>query len=116
MPNAVIVMPTQADERPYIESQVTSPVKLVGVTQFPQYPVLLRSAGVSGEVLMQYVVDTTGRVERGSDRALRTSHELFTLAIHELLPRFRFRPAELQGRKVRQVVQQEFTFSVERQQ
>ena len=47
-----------------------------GSTQ-PRYPDMLRSAGVEGEVLAQFVVDTTGRAEAGSLKVLKSTHDLF---------------------------------------
>lgn len=114
MPNAVLVTPVTKEENPYFEFQVTRQVEPIGMPVSPQYPVSLRSAGVSGEVLIQFVVDTTGHVETRGVRILRSSDDLFSLAAREVLPRLRFRPAELEGRKVRQVVQQPFSFSVTR--
>jgi hypothetical protein len=62
-------------------------------------PELLRSAGVGGRVLAQFVVDTAGRVEPGSLRVLSTSHPQFTAAVEAALPRMRFLPAEAAGRR-----------------
>ena len=78
----------------------------------PRYPDILRSAGVEGEVLAQFVVDTTGRAEAGSFKVLKSSHDLFVTAVKNALPGMRFIPAEVGGRKVRQLVQQPFTFAI----
>jgi periplasmic protein TonB len=75
---------------------------------------MLRSANVEGEVLVQFVVDTTGRVEKGSIKILKSSHELFTNAVQSALNSMRFYPAEIGGRKVKQLVQQPFNFALTR--
>ena len=93
---------------------VEKPVIALDDAPRPRYPELLRSAGVEGEVLAQFVVDTTGRVEAGSLRVLRSSHALFTQAIERVIPLARFVPAEAGGRRVRQLVQQPFTFAIQR--
>ncbi len=95
------------------EHTVEKPVIALGDTPRPRYPELLRSAGVEGEVLAQFVVDTTGRVEVGSLRVLRSSHALFTQAIERVIPLARFVPAEAGGRRVRQLVQQPFSFAIQ---
>ena len=87
-------------------------VPLRGVS--PAYPSMLARAGVEGAVLMQFVVDTLGRVERESIRAMRTDHPLFEQSIRDALARMRFIPAEAHGRKVRQLVQQPYTFALTR--
>jgi len=79
----------------------------------PQYPAELRAAGTSGEVLMQFVVDTLGHVEVSSIKEMKTSDARFTAAVREVLPRMRFHAAEIGGRKVRQLVQMPFQFAVD---
>ena len=87
-------------------------VPLRGAT--PSYPAMLARAGVEGAVLMQFVVDTLGRVERESMRAVRTDNPLFEQSVRDALARMRFIPAEANGRKVRQLVQQPYTFALAR--
>ena len=81
----------------------------------PRYPESLRAAGIEGEVMAQFVVDTTGRVDVTTLRILQSSHAQFDDAIRSALPRLRFVPAEARGRKVRQLVQQPFRFGLDRQ-
>jgi protein TonB len=45
---------------------------------------------------------------------LKSDHELFTAAVRNALPNMRFFPAEVGGKKVRQVVQMPFQFSLTR--
>ena len=78
----------------------------------PRYPDMLRSANVEGEVLAQFVVDTTGRYEAGSFKVLKSSHDLFTNAVKAALQNMNFYPAEVGGRKVKQLVQMPFVFSL----
>ena len=79
----------------------------------PQYPENLRLAGVSGRVLVQFVVDTTGRVEKESVHVLEASHARFENAVRDVLPRLRFRAAEIGDSKVRMLVQMPFEFSID---
>ena len=78
----------------------------------PRYPDMLRSANVEGEVLAQFVVDTTGRADIGTFKALKSSHDLFTIAVKSALSNMRFYPAEVGGRRVKQLVQMPFQFSL----
>ena len=66
----------------------------------------------AGEMISQFVVDADGRYEPGSFKVLKSSHELFTQAVKNALPNMRFYPAEVGGKKVKQLVQQPFTFSL----
>jgi TonB family protein len=76
----------------------------------PLYPSELRSARIEGSVLARFVVDTAGRVVMSSVTIERADHPRFAGAVIEVLQRWRFRPAELRGRKVSQQVTQPFVF------
>lgn len=80
----------------------------------PRYPSALASAGVEGEVAVRFVVDTTGRVETGSVKSVRSTHALFEREVHDVLRRMRFLAAESGGVKVRQLVEQTFRFEIGR--
>lgn len=71
----------------------------------PVYPPLLRAAGVQGRVELQVVVDTLGRVERGTVRIVHSDHPAFEAPAIESLRGARFRPARVLGRAVRVLVQ-----------
>lgn len=100
-------------DQPYFEFQVEVPVRAEGALA-PRYPDILRKAGVEGEVLVQFVVDTMGRVEPATFKTLKATHELFAVAVREALPGMTFTPARLKGAKVRQLVQQPFSFAMAR--
>lgn len=106
--------PQVISDQPYFDFQVEKPVAPVPGTGSPRYPDILRSAGVEGEVLAQFVVDTTGRVEVPSFKVIRKSHDLFEAAVRGALPQMRFLPAEVGGRKVKQLVQQPFVFALQK--
>lgn len=99
-------------DKPYFDFQVEKPVQPIPGSGVPRYPSILRSAGVEGEVLTQFVVDTLGRVEVASFKSIRTSHDLFEASVRAALPEMRFTPAEVGGKKVRQLVQQPFVFAL----
>ena len=104
--------PNVAAGSPFPEHLVDKPVLAIPGTATPRYPTLLQSAGVEGDVRAQFVVDTLGRVERGSVRILDSSHEQFASAVRDALGRARFKAAEAAGNKVRQLVEQAFTFRI----
>jgi len=106
--------PNVADSSPLTKDMVEQPVVALPGTATPRYPAMLQSAGVEGSVRAQFVVDTLGRVEQGSFRALESTHDLFTAAVRDALTRARFKPAEVGGHRVRQLVEQSFAFSIAR--
>jgi TonB family protein len=101
-------------EKPFFEFQVEKPVVPAPASSTPRYPDALRLEGVEGDVLAQFVVDTAGRAEVSSFKVLKSSNDQFTEAVKNALPLMRFVPAEVGARKVRQLVQQPFTFSITR--
>jgi TonB family protein len=80
----------------------------------PRYPDNLRQAAIEGRVLVQFSVDTLGRVDPASVTIISSTHELFTRAVRDALGGFRFRPAEVNGRRVRALAQMPFEFSIQR--
>jgi TonB family protein len=100
------------DNQNFFEFQVEKVAELAPGNAAPRYPDLLRSANVEGEVLAQFVVDTTGHVDMSSLKVLKTTHDLFTNSVKQSLPDIKFSPALVGGRKVKQLVQMTFPFSL----
>jgi periplasmic protein TonB len=103
--------PVNTDQA-YFEFQVEKQVAPASGNPGPRYPDMLRSANVEGEVLAQFVVDTTGRADMGTFKILKSSHDLFTNSVRSVLPNMRFYAAEIGGRKVKQLVQMPFQFTL----
>lgn len=76
----------------------------------PLYPERLLHERTSGQVVAEFVVDTMGRVERETLGVVSSSHREFADAVMVALTRALFRPAIRNGRRVRQLVQQPFSF------
>ena len=105
---------TPADSgRARYEFEVERPV-VARNTASPSYPSRMQAEGLGGRVIAQFVVDTTGQVEQETFRVIESTDVEFTIAVRRSLPRMRFEPAEVRGRKVRQLVQQPFVFSMGR--
>jgi protein TonB len=107
-----IVGAAPVENQTYFEYQVEKPVMAVPGSPTPRYPDILKSAGVEGEVVVSFVVDTTGRADMSQFHILKTTHELFSAAVRTALPTMRFLPAEVGGKKVKQLVQQPFVFNI----
>jgi TonB family protein len=103
---------TGATLEPLTAASVDDPVGVVEQPA-PRYPPALERAGITGHVELEYVVDTTGRVEPGSLRTLVTTHPAFEAAAQVTVLASRYRPARLGGRVVRQLVRQTLRFRVE---
>jgi protein TonB len=78
----------------------------------PAYPEALRLAGISGRVVVRFVVDTLGQVEHESVVVRESSHARFENAVRDVLPRMRFTPAKIGNRPVRMTVEMPFEFAI----
>jgi len=74
------------------EGSVTPPIP-IGPTPTPRYPGELHTQRLEGEVVVQFRVDEKGRVDASSMQVQQSPHPLFTEAVRNVLPRFRFEPA-----------------------
>lgn len=109
----VAVGTSRGDGSAWGEEQVDVAVRPMGSPNL-RYPERLRASGVSGNVMVRFIVGPNGRVEMGSVKVLDSPHDDFTSAVKDALKRMRYRPAEVRGTKVRQLVEQTFTFKLDR--
>ncbi len=109
-----VVTTASSSDKPYFEFQLDKPVVQAPGSPAPWYPSTLRQAGVEGEVLVQFVVDTEGRADVATFKVLKSSHELFAQSVSAALPAMRYIPAELGGKRVKQLVQQPFAYAIAR--
>ena len=80
----------------------------------PVYPAELMVDGKEGGVYLRFVVDTMGRADAASIEVLRSSHPAFTQSVRQALPLMLYTPATISGRRVRQLVEQNFEFRISR--
>lgn len=96
---------------PYDERVVDEAPRLL--THPPlRYPELLRQAGIEGRVLVEVVLDTLGRAERGSLRMVQSAHELFAREAGAVVLASRYRPARVGSRAVRVRIQVPVVFAL----
>ena len=93
---------------------VDKPALALANNPAPRYPDLLRRANIGGAVVVQVVIDTTGRADMTTARILSSDNPAFTDAVLAALARARYIAAESNGRKTRMWVVQSFVFTIER--
>jgi periplasmic protein TonB len=71
----------------------------------PPYPDMLKQAGIQGRVLIQAVIDTTGRAEPNSVKILQSPNPGFEAGSRSWIMHALFRPARVHGRAVRVLIQ-----------
>lgn len=98
----------------YTAEQVDIPARSDSLSRVqPQYPEALLFTGVPGQVLAEFVVDTLGHVEFDTFGVISSTNPKFTVAVQRALPEWNYAPAMLNGKRVRQLVQQPFSFVVD---
>ncbi len=99
------------DSRIFTVDQVDTVAMLTDtLTARPAYPERLYFERTGGQVVAEFVVDTLGRVEKETMGVVSSTHREFADAVMSALTRALFRPAIRNGHRVRQLVQQPFTF------
>jgi protein TonB len=78
----------------------------------PRYPQIAERMGLEGRVLLRFVIDTTGRVDKASIEIVEASEEQFTRPARESVARARFRPALMSGSPVRQLAEESVRFVI----
>lgn len=92
--------------------EVDSAVVRSQTSAAPAYPLDLLTSHVEGAVTARYVVDTTGFADIESLEVLKSTNDGFVRAVRDALPYMRFSPAKIGPQKVRQLVEQSFTFRI----
>ena len=113
--------PSQLD----IFSEVTGPVDFSQVFEAADepperiscpplvYPRMMQQANIKGNVILQFIVDTTGHVERGSSEVINSTHRAFEGAARDMILRCRFRPGRVRGRAVRALMRLPIIFALQ---
>ena len=78
----------------------------------PVYPDLLRQAGVQGRVVLEAVVDTTGRVHAPSILVVSATHPGFVAPARHALLATLFRPAIVRGKPIQMRVRIPYEFAI----
>ena len=87
-------------DKTYMDYQVEKQVEPISGTQV-DYPELLRSSGIEGEVQAQFVVNENGRVETGTFKVLNDANPAFVSAVRRALSGMRFHAAQIGGTRCR---------------
>lgn len=101
-------------QRAYTADEVETPVGTIRGGSRPEYPQALRSTGIEGQVIAQFVVDESGRAQRETVRIVSATNDLFAESVRRAVHGMRFSPARIGGRPVPQAVQQLFVFRLDR--
>lgn len=100
-------------DQPYMEAVVEErPERIDGTCSQLRYPAILQQASMQGRVMIEFIIDTLGRAERGSLRVVSSFHPLAETPAKETVQSCRYRPGRIQGRAVRVRVQIPINFQI----
>jgi len=88
----------------YSEALVEEKPSVLSAPPAP-YPELLKQAGIQGRVLLQSIIDTSGRAEPNSIRIIQSPNPAFDPGSRNYVLHALFRPARVHGRAVRVLIQ-----------
>ena len=80
----------------------------------PLYPELLRQAGIQGVVMVEAIVDTSGRVEPNSVKVVQSANPGFDAPAKNSVLKALFRPARVYGHAVRVLIHIPINFTLNR--
>jgi len=102
-----------SDDQVFTESVVEELPELLSGPAL-NYPDLLRQAGVTGRVIVQAIIDKTGRAEPASVKVVQSPNPGFDQPAKNYVLGALFRPARVHGRAVRVLVNLPIDFSLTR--
>lgn len=97
----------------FLDFQVEQAVRIKSPTA-PEYPSRLRAARIDGQVIVQFVVSEDGTAQMNTFKILKSTDNAFTVSVRRAVSATSFYPAQIGGRKVKQLVQQPFIFTASR--
>lgn len=104
----------QEPQRAMSELEVDSTAMRDPDSEGPVYPPEMLAKNIEGMALVRFTVGDDGVVNIATIRIIMATDSAFALAARTALPRMKFRPAWYAGRPVAQLVEQAFTFRIQK--
>jgi len=102
----------QTQSGKFFEFRIEKPATIKPGQPAPRFPDEMRQQGIEGEVIAQFVVDTTGSVIPSTIKFVKATNDVFRDVVRDALPALQFSPAEVGGRRVKQMLTMPFNFSL----
>ncbi|MDP1889816.1 MAG: energy transducer TonB [Gemmatimonadaceae bacterium] len=80
----------------------------------PEYPQAMALRRVEGTAVLRFVIDSTGLIDMSTVRVMSATHSAFARSVLEAMPHMKFRPASIAGHPVRLLVEQMFSFKIQK--
>lgn len=80
----------------------------------PEYPQNLAARRIEGGATLRFVIDSTGLIDMSTVKVITSTHKQFAQAVIDAMPRMKYRPAKVGPRSVRLLVEQAFSFKIQK--
>lgn len=104
----------QEPQRAMSELEVDSTAMRDPDSEGPVYPPEMLAKNIEGMALVRFTVGDDGIVDVSSIRIIMATDSAFAVAARNALPRMKYRPAWYAGHPVAQLVEQAFTFKIQK--
>jgi TonB family protein len=94
----------------FLAAELEDRPRIISIEE-PKYPAVLQSAGITGRVVFDFVVDTLGRVNANSIKIVSSTNKAFEQPAVDALATAVFAPGKVQGAPVQVLVRQAISFT-----
>jgi TonB family protein len=94
----------------FLAAELEDRPRLISIEE-PRYPPVLESAGITGRVVFDFIVDTLGRVRASSINVISSTNKAFETPAIDALRTALFSPGKVQGDPVQVLVRQAISFT-----
>lgn len=94
----------------FLAAELEDRPRLISIEE-PRYPPVLESAGITGRVVFDFIVDTLGRVSARSIKVISSTNKAFETPAIDALRTALFSPGKVQGDPVQVLVRQAISFT-----
>lgn len=94
----------------FLAAELEDRPRLISISE-PRYPPVLESAGITGRVVFDFIVDTLGRVSGSSINVISSTNKAFETPAIDALRTAVFSPGKVQGSPVQVLVRQAISFT-----
>jgi TonB family protein len=94
----------------FLAAELEDRPRLISIEE-PRYPPVLESAGITGRVVFDFIVDTLGRVRGSSINVISSTNKAFETPAIDALRTAVFSPGKVQGDPVQVLVRQAISFT-----
>lgn len=88
------------------------PVVIANSCRPPVYPTMMRAAQMDGRVLLEFAVDSLGRVDPSSITTISSTHSQFEEAARRAVTTCRFQPGKINRQLARMTTRMPYNFTI----